>query len=42
VARSAYIHPAILDAYAAGALDLPASDGRAFETAVLRFLEAGA
>lgn len=42
IARSAYIHPAILDAYAAGKLDLPASDGRAFELAVLRFLEAAA
>jgi DNA topoisomerase-1 len=41
VARSAYIHPAILDAYAEGRLDLNAgSEDRAFELAVLRFLEA--
>jgi len=41
VARSAYIHPAILDAYAAGKLDLkPGKEERAFELAVLRFLEA--
>jgi len=41
VARSAYIHPAILEAYAAGELDLkPVADPRAFELAVLRFLEA--
>ncbi|MGC3971915.1 MAG: hypothetical protein QM775_32600 [Pirellulales bacterium] len=41
VARSAYIHPAILDAYAAGKLDLkPGGGERAFELAVLRFLEA--
>lgn len=41
VARSAYIHPAILDAYAAGKLDLkPGGEERAFELAVLRFLEA--
>lgn len=41
VARSAYIHPAILDAYADGKLDLkPGKDARAFELAVLRFLEA--
>lgn len=40
VARSAYIHPAILEAYAAGKLDLPPRrDERAFELAVLRFLE---
>lgn len=40
VARSAYIHPAILDAYAAGKLDLDAAKrGRAFEVAVIRFLE---
>ncbi|MBU1375180.1 MAG: DNA topoisomerase IB [Alphaproteobacteria bacterium] len=40
VARSAYIHPAILDAYAAGKLDLkPGKENRAFELAVLRFLE---
>lgn len=41
VARSAYIHPAILDAYAEGNLDLkPGKEERAFELAVLRFLEA--
>jgi DNA topoisomerase-1 len=41
VARSAYIHPAILDAYAEGKLDLkPNGEERAFELAVLRFLEA--
>jgi DNA topoisomerase-1 len=40
VARSAYIHPAVLDAYAEGRLDLKAgSEDRAFELAVLRFLE---
>jgi len=40
VARSAYIHPAILDAYAEGRLDLkPGKEDRAFELAVLRFLE---
>jgi len=39
VARSAYIHPAILRAYEAGKLDLPDTDGRAFELAVLKFLE---
>lgn len=41
VARSAYIHPAILDAYAAGKLNLRAgNEDRAFELSVLRFLEA--
>lgn len=41
VARSAYIHPVILEAYAAGELDLkPGASDRAFELAVLRFLEA--
>jgi DNA topoisomerase-1 len=41
VARSAYIHPAVLDAYANGELDLKAAgDDRAFELSVLRFLEA--
>jgi len=41
VARSAYIHPAILDAYAEGRLDLKRrKEDRAFELAVLRFLEA--
>ena len=39
VARSAYIHPAVLDAHAKGTLDLPGSDGRSFELAVLKFLE---
>jgi DNA topoisomerase-1 len=40
VCRSAYIHPAVLDAYQAGKLPLkPAGDGRAFELSVLRFLE---
>lgn len=39
VARSAYIHPAILDAYAKGELDLRAREGRPFELAVLKFLE---
>lgn len=40
VARSAYIHPAILDAYAEGKLDLDRGRrGRAFEVAVIRFLE---
>nr|WP_293677630.1 DNA topoisomerase IB [uncultured Phenylobacterium sp.] len=39
VARSAYIHPAVLESYAAGELDLKAADGRSFELAVLRFLE---
>jgi DNA topoisomerase-1 len=41
VCRGAYIHPAVLAAYADGGLDLkPAKDDRAFELAVLRFLEA--
>ena len=41
VCRSAYIHPAVLDAYSNGALTLkPGKDSRAFELAVLRFLEA--
>lgn len=41
VARKAYIHPAILDAYAEGQLDLKlGGEDRAFELAVLRFLEA--
>jgi DNA topoisomerase-1 len=40
VCRKAYIHPAVLEAYEKGALPLkPAADGRAFELAVLRFLE---
>jgi DNA topoisomerase-1 len=43
VARSAYIHPAVIDAYTAGKLDLkPVSDARAFELSVLKFLEANA
>lgn len=41
VARSAYIHPAVLEAYETGALDVKTSgDERAFELAVLKFLEA--
>lgn len=41
VARSAYIHPAVLEAYAGGRLELtPGREDRAFELAVLRFLEA--
>ncbi len=40
VARSAYIHPAVFDAYASGTLSLrSAASERAFELAVLRFLE---
>jgi DNA topoisomerase-1 len=39
IARNAYIHPAVLEAYAAGKLALPASEGRTFELAVLKFLE---
>lgn len=40
VCRSAYIHPAVLDAYQGGKLLLkPIGDGRAFELSVLRFLE---
>jgi len=40
VARSAYIHPAILDAYAKGRLELkPGRGERGFELAVLKFLE---
>lgn len=40
VARKAYIHPAILDAYAEGRLDLGrARDGRKLELAVLHALE---
>ncbi|MET0271898.1 MAG: DNA topoisomerase IB, partial [Phenylobacterium sp.] len=42
VCRKAYIHPAVLEAYAQGKLPLKASASpRAFELAVLRFLEAG-
>jgi len=41
VCRGAYIHPAVLDAYAEGRLALKASaDARRFELAVLRFLQA--
>jgi DNA topoisomerase-1 len=41
VARRAYIHPAILDAYAEGGLALKTSaDRRTFELQVLRFLQA--
>lgn len=41
VCRGAYIHPAVLEAYQAGKLPLKAmGDGRAFELAVLTFLEA--
>jgi DNA topoisomerase-1 len=40
VCRSAYIHPAVLKAYEDGALPFKdAAEGRAFELAVLRFLE---
>jgi len=40
VCRKAYIHPAVLEAYAAGRLKLkPARNDRAFELSVLRFLE---
>lgn len=40
VARKAYIHPAVLEAYAEGKLPLKqAASERAFELAVLRFLE---
>jgi DNA topoisomerase I len=41
VCRACYIHPAVFDAYLTGDLALPGvSDPRAFELAVLRFLEA--
>jgi DNA topoisomerase-1 len=41
VCRKAYIHPLVLDSYQTGALPLKAaSSDRAFELAVLRFLEA--
>jgi len=40
VCRSAYIHPVVLQAYADGTLPFKgAAEGRAFELAVLRFLE---
>jgi DNA topoisomerase-1 len=41
VARSAYIHPAVLEAYESGSLEVKTTgDDRAFELAVLKFLEA--
>jgi DNA topoisomerase-1 len=41
VCRGSYIHPAVLEAYSDGSLSLkPGHDDRAFELAVLRFLEA--
>lgn len=41
VCRKAYIHPAVVEAFADGRLQLKAhEDNRAFELAVLRFLEA--
>ncbi|MFN3522680.1 MAG: DNA topoisomerase IB [Phenylobacterium sp.] len=41
VARRAYIHPAVLEAYGEGRLDLkPSGSPRAFELGVLRLLEA--
>ena len=40
VCRGSYIHPAVLEAYAAGRLNLKPGEDRAFELAVLRFLEA--
>lgn len=43
VCRSSYIHPAVLEAFERGVLPLPMkSEGRAFELAVLRFLETAA
>lgn len=40
VCRKAYIHPAVIEAWTAGRLPLkPASRGRAFELALVRFLE---
>jgi DNA topoisomerase-1 len=39
VARSAYIHPAVLKAYEDGVLPLRPRDGRAFELDVIHFLE---
>ncbi len=40
VCRSAYIHPVVLKAYEDGALPIsPGLEGRAFELAVIRFLE---
>jgi DNA topoisomerase-1 len=41
VCRKSYTHPAVLDGYADGSLALPTGgEDRAFELAVLRFLEA--
>lgn len=40
VCRAAYIHPTVLEAYGEGRLDLRLRSGRAFETAVIRMLEA--
>ena len=41
VCRAAYIHPAVLEAFAKGRLDLKATTSpRAFETAMIRFLDA--
>jgi DNA topoisomerase-1 len=41
VCRAAYVHPAVLDAFAKADLDLKVTDSpRAFETAMIRFLEA--
>jgi len=41
VCRAAYIHPLVLEAYGQGRLDLKGSaSDRAFETAVIRMLEA--
>lgn len=43
VCRKAYIHPLVLEAYEAGALPMkPSSSPRAFELAVIRFLERAA
>jgi DNA topoisomerase-1 len=43
VCRSAYIHPAVLEAYEQGDLPLkPGASDRAFELSVLRFLETAA
>jgi len=39
VCRKSYIHPQVLEAFAEGALPLKPAEGRAFELAVLRFLE---
>ena len=43
VCRACYIHPAVVEAFERGKLDLkPNGDERAFELAVLKFLEAAA